>query len=181
MDFSSLKQKLQDATKPLMEKAAPLLDKAKDAWAKALDFTQKQLQNTPVVLKTVDELTNLKTNKRVIVIAYDQSHTSSREVLLRSPVWMAKAFSDIAELRFVESGSSSDLTNHLGISTPLDMHVWYIGEETFRSTALAEILGWWDSRCYDGKDESRSPEKKEASSEAQKMSPDAPSDPLAGK
>jgi hypothetical protein len=181
MDFTSLKQKFQDATKPLMEKAAPLLDKAKDVGVKALDFTQKQLQNTPVVLKTVDELTDLRTKKRVILIAYDQSDASSREVLLRSPVWMARAFSDIAELRFVEIEWASAVRDHLGIKTPLDMRVWYIWEETFHSTDLRDILKWWDTRCYDGKDESTTTGTKETSSEAQKVPPDTQDDPLAGK
>jgi hypothetical protein len=37
----------------LTSKLDPYFDKAKEAGYKALDFTQKQLQNTPIVLKTL--------------------------------------------------------------------------------------------------------------------------------
>jgi hypothetical protein len=151
MDFSSLTQKIKEATKPLMEKANPLFAKAKDVGYKALEFTEKQLRRTPLVLKSHDELVEIQTNKRCILICYDEKDASAREILLRSPIWAAKAFSDIAELRFLEVGTAPAVTEELGVNTRLDMRVWYIGEMTFHSTGLEEILAWWDTRCYDGK------------------------------
>ncbi len=149
MDWS----KFTDKLKPLKEKAAPFLEKAKDAWFKALDYTQKQLQNTPLVLKTIEEYTDLRTKKRVIVIAYNQNAPESREILMRSPLWWTQAWSDASELRFIETSEESELISHIAITTSLDMRVWYIGEETFHATDLASILKWWETRCYDGKQE----------------------------
>jgi hypothetical protein len=181
MDFSSLKQKLQDATKPLMEKAAPLLDKAKDAWYKALDFTQKQLQNTPLILKTRDEYIEVLTKKRCILISYDETDESSREILLRTPIWATKAFSDVAELRIAEVSRASELMREINVTTPIDMRVWYIGERTFHSTDIGEILKWWETRCYDSKTE----EKWEISTSTETVPANNPAkipdDPLEGK
>lgn len=145
--------KLTDSLKPLKEKAAPFLEKAKDAGFKAMDYTQKQLQNTPIVLKTLDELTELRTKKRVVLITYDQEAISNRDIILRSPMWSAQAWSDAAELRFVEVSTGGDIVSHLNINTPVDMRVWFVGEETFHATDTESILKWWKTRCYDGKEE----------------------------
>ena len=186
MDFSALTKKFKDATAPLAEKAAPFLDKAKDAGFKAIDFTQKQLQNTPIVLKTVNEYTDLLTKKRVVLIAYNETHPDAKEILLRSPIWSAKAWSDAAEVRFVEISKESEIASHLDIKTPVDMKVWYIGEETFHGTDVASIMKWWETRCYDGKpgEETAKEETKEAP-KAEKMEAKteetAPADPLSDK
>jgi hypothetical protein len=138
--------------KSLTSKLDPYIDKAKDAGYKALDFTQKQLQNTPVVLKTMQEYTLLRTSKRFVLITYDESDPLSREIILRSPVWSAQAWSDAAELRFVEVSSGPDIVWNLGINTTVDMRVWYIGNETFHGTDVETIKKWWKTRCYDGKE-----------------------------
>lgn len=165
MDFSAFKKKLTDAATPLMQKAAPLVEKAKVAGFKAMDYTQKQLQNTPLVLKTVEEYKDLLTKKRAIIIAYNESDPSTREILMRIPLWSTKAWSDAAELRLVETSSESELSTHLSIQTPVDMRVSYIGEETFHSTDVASILKWWETCCYDGKYEEE-PKKDDAKKEA---------------
>lgn len=151
MDFAALKKKLADATAPLMEKAAPLMEKAKDAGFKAIDFTQKQLQNTPIALKTIDEYKDFLTKKRAIIIAYNETDPSVRDVLMRIPLWSAKAWSDAAELRLIEISKESELGSYLAIQTSIDMRVSYIGEETFHGTDVTSILKWWESPCYDGK------------------------------
>ncbi len=148
MDWKSLTAKLD----PLTAKLNPFLDKAKDVGFKALDFTQKQLQNTPIVLKTLAEYTILRESKRFILIAYDESDPLAREVLLRSPVWSTQAWSDAAEIRFVEVASAPDIVRNLGITTPLDMRVWYSGAETFHGTDVESMKNWWKTRCYDGRD-----------------------------
>jgi hypothetical protein len=122
MDWNTLTSKLD----PLIAKMDPYIDQAKNAGYKALDFTQKQLQNTPIVLKTVGEYELLRTSKRLILIAYDESDPLAREILLRSPVWSAQAWSDASELRFVEVSSATDIVRNLGIIAPIDMRVWYI-------------------------------------------------------
>ena len=162
MDFAAFKKKFQDATAPLAEKAAPFLEKAKVAGYKAMDFTQKQLQNTPIVMKTVDEYKDFLTKKRIILIAYDEKSLESREILMRTPLWSTQAWSDAAEIRFVETSKESELTTHLAIQTAVDMKVWYIWEETFHGSDVASIMKWWEKRCYDGKyEDTPKDEKKE--------------------
>ncbi len=191
MDFAALKKKFTDAATPLMQKAAPLVEKAKVAWFKAIDYTQKQLQNTPLVLKTVDEYKDFLTKKRAVLIAYNETIPETREVLMRMPIWSTQAWSDAAEVRLVEISKESEIASHLGIQTALDMKVWYIGEETFHGTDLASIIKWWETRCYDGKTEEDTQEAPAENPEA-KQEPETPStektdepiagvDPLAGK
>jgi hypothetical protein len=183
MDWSSLTSTLKpltDKVSPIVEKASPYLDRAKTAGYKALDFTQKQLQNTPLILKTHDELIELRTKKRVILITYDETHTDAREILLRSPVWSAKAWSDAAELRFVEMKVWSEIATELGVTSSVDMRVWYIWEETYHGMSIESILSWWETRCYDGK----SPEGADAESPKPENNQTKPSrvvDPLAEK
>lgn len=159
MDWKSLTDKLN----PITEKLNPYLDKAKDAGFRALDFTQKQLQNTPIVLKTLEEFTLLRESKRFILIAYDENEPVAREVILRSPVWSTQAWSDAAELRFVEVASAPEIVRNLGITTALDMHVWYNGLETFHETDVEAIKGWWKTRSYNGESEEVPEVKKEKS------------------
>lgn len=149
MDWKSLTEKLN----PLTEKLNPYLDKAKDAGFRALDFTQKQLQSTPIVLKTLEEYTLLRESKRFILISYDETDPLAREVLLRSPVWSTQAWSDAAEIRFVEVSSAPEIVRNLDITTALDMRVWYTGNETFHATDVESIKNWWKTRCYDGASE----------------------------
>jgi hypothetical protein len=151
MDFALLKKKFTDATAPLIEKAAPIMEKAKDAGFKAIDFTQKQLQHTPLVLKTIDEYKDFLTKKRAIIIAYNETDPSNRDILMRIPLWSTRAWSDAAELRLIETSKESELSTHLSIQTPVDMRVSYIGEETFHGTDVASVIKWWETRCYDGK------------------------------
>ncbi len=152
MDWKSLTSKLDPLfakMDPYMKTLDPLVDKAKEMGVKTLDFTQRQMQSTSIVLKTQAELDALRSSKRLIVIVYDQSDALSREVLLRAPVWATKAWSDAAELRWVEKSASPDIVSSLGVTTAVDMRVWYIGTETFHATEVLSILEWWKNRCYD--------------------------------
>ncbi len=171
MDWKSLTSKLD----PLKAKLDPLIEKAKDAGIKTLDFTQRQMQNTPLVLKTEKDLDALRDKKRLIVITYDQADSLSREILLRAPVWATRAWSDAAELRFVEKSASPDIVSSLGVTTPVDMRVWYIGELTTYLTDVLTIVEWWKTRCYDGK-EAKSTDKDEQKIEKQETV--TPVDPL---
>ncbi len=191
MDWKSLTSKLDPfiaKMDPYMKKLDPLVDKAKEMGVKTLDFTQRQMQSTPLVLKTQAELDALRSAKRLIVITYDQADVSSREVLLRAPVWATKAWSDAAELRFVEKSASPDIVSSLGVTTPVDMRVWYTGEETFRGSEVPAILGWWKTRCYDGKTEtvdspSQAREDTKKQEKIENLETEKPElvDPLAGK
>lgn len=151
MDWKSLTSKMNplfEKVQPYIKKLDPLVDKTKEMGIKTLDFTQRQLQSTPIVLKTLSELDALRTSKRLIVICYDEKDPLSREILLRSLVWATKAWSDATELRFVETSASPDIISSLGVTTAVDMRVWYIGEETFHCTDVEPILKWWQTRNY---------------------------------
>ena len=154
MDWKSLTSKLDPLKAklaPYTKKLDPFVEKAKEMGVKTLDFTQRQMQNTPLVLKTQKELDDVRSAKRLIVITYDQSDVSSRELLLRAPVWATRAWSDATELRWVERSASPDIVSSLGVTTPVDMHVWYMSQETFHGKDVESILAWWKTRCYDGK------------------------------
>lgn len=132
----------------LKQKAMPFVTKAKEAGEKALDFTQKQMQSTPIVLKNITELEALISEKRLIVISYMPSDPLAHEILLRAPLWAAQAWTDAAVLRFLAIDQAPELVSHLGITTPVDMKVWYSGEKTYETNSFDSILTWWDTRCY---------------------------------
>lgn len=153
MDWNALKQK----TSSYLQKATPYVEKAKVYGGKALDFTQKQLQNTPIVLKTVAEYETLVVDaKRLILIGYDEANPLSQELLLRTPVWSTQAWSDNASLRFFSLQTSPEVASQFGFTSGLDMRVFYVGEETLHLTDIESIKNWWKDRIYDGK----APEKK---------------------
>lgn len=157
----------------LKQKAMPFVDKAKEAGFKALDFTQKQMQGTPVVLKNSAEFDAIKTEKRAIILSYTESDQNSREILLRTPVWGAQAWTDNAVLRFVILDANPDLAGYMGVSTPMHMSVWYEGEKTFETTQFDAMVAWWQDRCYTKKEG-------EAGVETPKP-PESNPDPLAAK
>lgn len=145
MNWSELKQKVV----PYIEKATPYVEKAKVYGGKALDFTQKQLQNTPIVLKNKDEYDAIVVDaKRLILIGYDESSPLAQELLLRSPVWSANAWSDNASLRFYTYTLAPDIMSHVGAVSPVDMRVYYQGNEVFHFSDIESIKNWWKNRNY---------------------------------
>ena len=134
---------------PYLEKITPYVEKGKIYGAKALDFTGKQIQNTPIALKNVTEYEKILTlSKRLILIAYDEEEAISQDIVLRSPVWSTMAWSDNASIRFFSIQSSSELATHLGITSPVDMRVYYGGGETHHFTDIESMKKWWKDRCY---------------------------------
>jgi type III secretion system FlhB-like substrate exporter len=53
--------------------------------------------------------------KRVIIIAYDDTQDSAKEIRLLSTVWLTKAFIDTAKLRFVNLSESADFVKSIGM------------------------------------------------------------------
>ncbi|MDD2694164.1 MAG: hypothetical protein PHY14_04530 [Candidatus Gracilibacteria bacterium] len=147
MDWNALKQK----TSSYLQKATPYVEKAKQYGGKALDFTQKQIQNTPIVLKTVAEYETLVVDaKRLILIGYDETNPLSQELLLWTPVWSTQAWSDNASLRFFSLQTSPEIARQFGFTSGVDMRVFYVGEETLHLTDMGTIKTWWKNRYYDG-------------------------------
>lgn len=99
----------------------------------------------------------MRTNKRLIVISYDETTSEGKEILLWSPVWSAIAWTDNASLRFIASISTPDLAKHLDMSGPVSMKVWYDSLPTITCVDLLSIKQWWSNREYGApKEESQS-------------------------
>ena len=150
MNWQELKQK----TLPYVEKITPYVEKSKEYWLKVLDFTQKQIQNTPIVLKTIAEYEAAVLSKRLILIWYDELNPLSQDILLRSPIWSTIAWSDNATIRFYTPQLASELARHLGLDTPVDMRIYFGSVETYHARDIEGIKNWWKERCYDGLDSS---------------------------
>lgn len=63
--------------------------------------------------------------KRIVLIAYDETDVVAQEIRLLSPVWLTRAFMDTARLRYISLIESHDLAANLGLTRPLDMRVIY--------------------------------------------------------
>lgn len=145
MNWNDLKNKAS----PYLERVNPYIEKGKTYGAKAIDFTQKQLQNTPIVLKNVSEYESiLALSKRFILMAYTEEDAPSQEMLLWSPVWSTLAWSDNASIRFFSVQSAPEIAQHLGVNTSVDMRVYYGWGETWHFTDVESIKKWWKDRCY---------------------------------
>lgn len=144
MDLSSLKKNIL----PLWGKTKTLWKTAKVYGEKALDFTQRQAQSTPIFLKT-EEAYNIHTSaKRAVFIAYDEEKKVAQEVLLRSPVWVAKAWMDNAEIRYLSITQNPDLARTLGIVWSIEMRVSYEWYEYLRTNDIGTMKQWWENRRY---------------------------------
>lgn len=96
MDIASIKQKL-----------TPYIEKATDAGKKALVFTEKQVQTTPIFLKTETEYhEHITGNKRAITIAYDENHEIAHTIRMMMPIWATMAWADTASLKYMGQTNS---------------------------------------------------------------------------
>lgn len=144
MDWKSLLEK----TKTITEKSKPLIEKAKVYSSSAIAFVWKQVEQTPIFIKTEEEYNIHASEKRSICIAYDASNTISEPIRIMMPVWATQAWTDTAVLKYIEISWSKDLSSTLQISWPLEMRVSYMGEEQCRLNSLEEIKSWWKERNY---------------------------------
>lgn len=153
----------------MTQKMTPYLNKAKEYWEKAAKFAENQIQTTPLFIKTQAEYDTLIVEKRVIIIAYDDTQDSAKEIRLLSTIWLTKAFIDTAKLRFVNLSESTDFAKSIGMEWPIDMRVRFEWLEVFHYTTLDDIKKWWQSPLY---------KKEEPVTESKT---DVSIDPLAGK
>lgn len=144
MDFTSLKKNII----PFFKKAKNYGEKAKVYGEKALDFTQRQVQNTPIFLKTEEAYNIHVSAKRAIFIAYDENEKVAQEVLLRAPVWAAKAWMDNAEIRYLSITQNGDLARTIGVVGSIEMRVSYEGYEYMRTNDIGAMKQWWENRKY---------------------------------
>ena len=168
MNFSNLKKNIL----PFLSKAKSYWDKAKIYGEKALDFTQRQAQNTPIFLKTEEAYNIHVSAKRAIFIAYDEEKKVAQEVLLRSPVWAAKAWMDNAEIRYLSITQNPDLARTLGVIGPIELRISYEWYEYIRTNDIGAMKQWWENRRYQKEEPGEKIEKEVSKKEV---------DPLAGK
>lgn len=152
--------------KQFTEKLTPYVDKAREYWNKAALFAEEQIQTTPLFIRTQEEYDELITQKRVIIIAYDDKNEVAKEIRLLSTIWITKAFMDNAKLRFIDLGEVSDFVNGLTLTSPLDMRIRYEWIETYHIDTLDAIKKWWQSPQY---------------TQVSQSNEEATIDPLAGK
>jgi hypothetical protein len=133
----------------LKQKITPYIDTAKVYTGKAVDFTHKQVQGTPIFLRTLSEFeSTLVDSKRLILIGYDEKDPIRDTVLLMGPVWTTQAWSDNAQVRFFSLEQSPDLVSHFQMHTPIDFRVFFTARETYHATDLDHVKSWWKDRCY---------------------------------
>lgn len=141
-------QNITDKLNPYIAKMDPYLDLAKKYGKKAAEFTEEQIQATPLFVRSQTEYDTLITEKRVVIIAYDETDPVAQEIRLLSPIWLTRAFMDTARLRYISLTESRDLAMSLGLTSPIDMRVRFAGEETVHLADISGIKSWWQNPVY---------------------------------
>lgn len=141
-------QNITDKLNPYITKMDPYLKSAKEYGHKAAEFAEEQIQTTPLFIRSQAEYDTIITEKRIVVIAYDETNPVGQEIRLLSPVWLTRAFMDTARLRYISLVESQDLAMSLGLTSPLDMRVRFAWEETAHLTDISDIKTWWQSPVY---------------------------------
>ena len=112
MDWKSLLEK----TKTITEKSKPLLEKAKVYGSSAIAFVGKQVEQTPIFIKTEEEYNIHASEKRSLCITYDSKDIVSETVRIMMPVWSTQAWTDTAVLKYIELSGSEELRSSLQIT-----------------------------------------------------------------
>lgn len=134
--------------KKFKDSMTPYVNKAKEYWQKAVDFAENQIQTTPLFIKSQNDYDGILTEKRVIILAYDDTDEFAKDVQLYSTVWLTRAFLDVAKCRFLNIKEFPDLAQNLGLVWPVDMRVRFEWEETYRITNGDDIKKWWKATSY---------------------------------
>ena len=87
-------------------------------------------------------------SKRAILIAYTNQDPQSETIRLMMPIWATQAWTDAAELKYIETSGNADLARNLNIESPLEMRISYMGDAYARLHTLSDIENWWKARCY---------------------------------
>lgn len=141
-------QSLIDTTKTLAKKTTPVISRVKWYWSDALAYVGKQVEQTPIFLKTEEEYNEFFASKRAILIAYDNRDAVSEDIRMMLPVWATQAWTDTAELKYIEISGNPDLVKILKITWPIEMRISYMREEYGRLSDIQAIKDWWKSRQY---------------------------------
>lgn len=146
MNFNNLKQKFEEFTKTATEKAKELGDKA-------LEFAGDNLAKTPLFVQDGESYNKIISEKRVVLIAFDEKNEVEKEVMKMLPIWQTQAFIDTTTLRYLNNEKSDRLIVEHGYILPFEMRVFFEGRETLRLNNLEDIKTWWkqEKRDYEGK------------------------------
>lgn len=144
MDWKNLKEK----TQWLIEKSKPIVNKAKEYGSSAIAFAGKQIEQTPIFIKNEEDYNIHMSAKRAIFVAYDQKWNASEFVRMMIPVWWTQAWTDAAEIKYLETDTHKELAEILNIQWPVEMRVYYSWTEYARHNSLDEIKKWWKDRNY---------------------------------
>ncbi len=119
---------------------------AKNLGNKTLSFANEQIAQTGLFMtkKETYELL-IQKEKRVIIIAYDETDQVGRDLVLLLSVWMTKSMIDGSTLRYVsiDPDDMPDFAQDEKFQWPVEMRVFFEGEETNRFTTLDEMKQWW--------------------------------------
>lgn len=145
MDFNSLKQKFADFTKTATEKA-------KEVGDKALEFAGETLSKTPLFLHDNLEYKKILESKRAVIIAFDEKNEIEKEVMKMLPIWQSQAFIDTTAFRYLNQEKSDILIKEENYVLPLEMRVFFEGNETHRFHDIEAVKAWWkeEKRDYAG-------------------------------
>lgn len=86
-------------------------------------------------------------------------------------MWAAKAWTDTAEIRYISLTQTPELAQAIKMTGPVEMRVFFEGNEYLKTNDIATMKQWWDNRSY----------KKDDTPTLPSTSSDAPADPLASK
>lgn len=134
--------------KKISDSMTPYVNKAKEYGKKAAVFTGNQIQTTPLFIKTQTELDILLTEKRAVIVAYEDTWIIADEIRVLSSIWFMRAFMDLAKLRMINITEFPDLAHNNSFVWPVDMRVQFEWEQTFHFTDIDEVKKWWKSPCY---------------------------------
>ena len=143
MDFDKIKKSFSDAIDLTLEKA-------KNLGNKTLEFAGDTLSQTSLFVQNEDDYLEKLKKKRLVVIAFDENSQIEKDLMLNLAVWQSKAFVDIATLKYLNREKSEKIIQDFGYVLPLEMRIFFQGEEVARFYDFAEIEAWWnaDKRDY---------------------------------
>jgi hypothetical protein len=107
---------LIEQTRKITEKSKPIMKQAQMYGSHTLAFLGKQVEQTPIYIKTEEEYNIHSSEKRSICIAYDSSKEVAEFIHIMMPVWATKAWTDAATLKYIEVSNNPDLARNLNIS-----------------------------------------------------------------
>ncbi len=75
-------QNITDKLNPYITKMDPYLKSVKEYGHKAAEFAEEQIQTTPLFIRSQADYDSLITEKRVVIIAYDETDPVAQEIRL---------------------------------------------------------------------------------------------------